>query len=106
MKITKKDISSAEIKVNIVDPKRTSNPNFLATVSVDFGDFFVRGFRIWQTKEGNEKFAKPPSFRCSGGGWLESFVIKKKFLWQALQRRMLEEHERALMDWSVKNIDR
>ena len=105
MRIAKQDIYSAEIKVNIIEPDKRNNPNFLAIVSVDFGNFFVRGYRVWQTKDTNKVFVAAPSFRCGGGGWLESFVIKEKILWQTLQKRILQEYEMALMNWSVRNAN-
>lgn len=103
MEISKQEIHSAKIKVSIVEPGKRSNPNFLATASVDFGNFFVRGYRVWQTKNTNEVFAAAPSFRCGGGGWLESFVIKDKVLWRILHKRILQEYEKALLDWSVRD---
>lgn len=102
MEMTSKDIDSAKIQIKIIDPKKRSNSNLLATASVDFNDFFIRGFCVWQTKETNIQFVKPPCIRVGGVGWLESFVIKKKPLWQLLCKRILEDYEKASMEWAVK----
>lgn len=104
MKITKKDIDSAKIKVTFIDPEKRRNQNLLATASVDFGDFFVRGYRVWRTKDAKTEFVNAPAFRGGGGGWVESFVIKNKKLWYHLQKLILLAFKKAEIDWSLKNV--
>jgi DNA-binding cell septation regulator SpoVG len=88
MKINIDDIT---IKIKIIDEVALK-----AIVSLNFGDFVVKGFRVQKSKFDDEKGAPkpwitPPVYRAGNGTYHPIFYIPDKDLWSQLQSKI--EHE-------------
>lgn len=87
----KLDADKVVIKVKVVDA-----PELKAIISLDFGDFVVKGFRIrksdFESPEGKKLWVTPPSYK-GAYKWHPIFYVPNKELWKRLEERMLEEYE-------------
>ena len=72
------------IRVKILDDKRTH-----AIITLDFGDFVVKGFRVQQSQftnfKGDNLWVTPPSYQ-SGGRYHPMFFVPEKEKWAALEQ--------------------
>ena len=71
-----------------------------AIVSINFGDFIVKGFRIQKSKYKNKQeeeglWVTPPSYRDSGGKYHPIFFSPDKLLWEQIKNKILEEYSKA-----------
>jgi len=84
-------IDEIDLKFKILDDKKTK-----AIITLDFGDFVVKGFRIsesnFENKEGDKLWLTPPSYN-GGGHWHPIFFMPDKDQWQKIEKRIFEEYE-------------
>jgi hypothetical protein len=90
MKITLGDI---KMKIKVLDDKKTK-----AMISLDFGDFIVKGFRVSESKfpnkEGEMLWLLPPSY-LGGGRYHPIFFMPDKEMWSELESLIWKEYKTA-----------
>lgn len=88
MSINYEDIS---IKVKVIEGQKLK-----AIISVDFGDFVVKGFRVmvsqYTNPKGDNLWLTPPSYRSTGGKYHPIFFMPNKSLWESLQAKIWDEY--------------
>ena len=84
------DLEKIFIKVKILQDENTK-----AIISVDFGDFVVKGFRVQKSQFENYKgdllWITPPSYR-GGPKWHPIFFMPDKELWNKFETKLWEEY--------------
>lgn len=87
------NIDEIELKIKILDEKKTK-----AIISLNFGDFLVKGFRItdsrFENKNGEKLWLIPPSYQ-GGGRYHPIFYIPDKELWSVLEDKIWKEYQKA-----------
>lgn len=98
------NIDEIQVKVKIIEEK-----NLKAIVSLDFGDFAVKGFRIagseYENSKGDKLWVTPPSYKNGGGRYHPIFYAPDKELWQKLEAKILEEYDRESKEYYKKRFD-
>jgi|SRR3989344_2711559 len=98
------DIEKIEIKIKVIEEKKLK-----AIITVNFGDFVVKGFRIAESEYLNERGEKlwltPPVFRDGGGRYHPIFFIPDKELWKKLEKKIWDEYDRQLNQYHKKRFD-
>ncbi len=83
-------LDEIKIKVKVTDGKMK------AIVSLDFGDFVIKGFRVQQSefenKNGNKVWVTPPCYK-SIYKWHPIVYFLNKELWKELEDRILKEYD-------------
>lgn len=86
------NIEEIIIKVKVVDQAKLK-----AIVSLDFGDFVVKGFRVqisqYENEKGDKLWITPPSYRAATGKYHPIFYVLKKDQWEVLEKRILDEYK-------------
>ncbi len=86
--IMKIKIDEIKLKIKILEDKKTK-----AIISLDFGDFVVKGFRIQESQyenyKGDKLWLTTPSYQ-GGGRYHPMFFIPDKELWQELEMKIWE----------------
>jgi DNA-binding cell septation regulator SpoVG len=92
------------IKIKVIEGEKLK-----AIISVDFGDFVVKGFRVMASQYTNPKGDKlwltPPSYQSAGGKWHPTFFMPDKSLWEALQAKIWDEYYKQINDHFKKRMD-
>lgn len=87
------NINEISLKIKILDDKKTK-----AIITLDFGDFIVKGFRIQESQFQNYKndniWLTPPSYPGSGR-YHPIFFMPNKELWKELEIKILEDYYKA-----------
>ena len=103
-------ITKLEIRTKILTDKKTK-----AIISVDFGAFVIKGFRVLESQFTNDKgdmlWLVPPSY-LGGGRYHPIFFMPDKKLWEELQKLILdnfykqrEEHNKKMIGLSDEEWD-
>lgn len=79
------------VKVKIVDEGKLK-----AIISLEFGDFLVKGFRIRSSEftdtRGDKLWLMPPSYQ-GGFKWHPIFFVPDKELWAKLENKIMSEYK-------------
>ena len=80
-----------------------------AIVSIDFGDFKIKGFRVntsdYKNKRGENLWITPPSYRDGGGKYHPIFYTSNKELWEKIESKLLDEYDKASKEYYKKRLD-
>lgn len=86
-------INKDEIRVKI---KFIEAQKLKAILSLNFGDFSVKGFRVTESDypnmRGDKLWLTPPSYRDSGGRYHPIFFMPNKELWKELESIIWDEY--------------
>jgi len=74
-----------EVQIN----KLNSESKVVAQAKINFGWFWLSGFKVVAGEEGKH-YVTPPSYK-SGFGWKPLFTTIKKTDWKEIQERIMEE---------------
>lgn len=89
----KLDLREIAIRVKVLQDKKLQ-----AIISLDFGEFVVKGFRIqgseYENYKGDKLWLTPPSY-MGGGHYHPIFFMPDKEKWKELELRVWEEFYRA-----------
>mgnify|MGYP001588880994 FL=1 len=98
------NIEKVEVKIKFIEEKKLK-----AIMSLNFGDFVVKGFRVAQSEYPNESgdnlWITPPSYRDGGGRYHPIFFMPDKELWKQLEKRLWEEYYRQNKEHYKKRFD-
>ena len=98
------DLEKIEVKVKVIEEKKLK-----AIISLNFGDFIVKGFRVAESKYANEKgdnlWLTPPSYPDGGGRYHPIFYMPNKELWQQLEKKIWDEYYRQKDEHYKKRFD-
>ena len=101
MKMNKDEI---KVKIKFIEEKKLK-----AIISLNFGDFVVKGFRIAESDYDNDRGDKlwltPPSYRDSGGRYHPIFYIPNKELWKELEGKVWDEYKLQSEEHYKKRFD-
>lgn len=80
------------VKIKFIEGK-----NLKAIITLDFGDFLVKGFRVlnsdYKNCEGDKLWLVPPSYQDSGGQYHPIFFCPdKEGVWQPLEKKVWDEY--------------
>lgn len=79
-----------------------------AIVSIDFGDFKIKGFRVntsdYENERGEKIWITPPSYRDGGGRYHPIFFTSNKELWKKIESKLLDEYHKASTEHYKKRI--
>ena len=96
----KHNLEEIVIKIKILQDKKTK-----AIISLDFGDFVIKGFRVtesqFENKQGEKLWLIPPSYQ-SGGRYHTMFFMPNKQIWEELQERIMNEYKKELKNFNLK----
>lgn len=85
-------IDEIQVKIKFVEEAQLK-----AILSLDFGDFIIKGFRVQESDHENDFGEKlwitPPSYRDRHGKYHPMFFIADKELWKELERKIWEEYK-------------
>lgn len=91
-----------KIKVKITEGK------IKAIVSLDFGDFIVKGFRIqesqYENTRGQKLWLTPPAY-LGGGRYHPIFFMPDKSLWEGLQTKIWDEYYKQINQHFKKRMN-
>lgn len=73
-----------------------------ARADVIFEDFTLKGFKVLEDNEKKKLFVTPPSYKHISMGWRPLFKTNKPEDWQEIQRRILEDYEKHLINDSLE----
>lgn len=76
-----------------------------AIVAIDFGDFKIKGFRIYLSKYENTFWVTPPCYKDHGGRYHPIFFLPNKELWEKVKFRLLDEFHKASEEYYKKRFD-
>ena len=80
-----------------------------AIISLNFGDFVVKGFRVsaseYENTQGDKLWLTPPSYRDSGGRYHPIFFIPNKKLWKELEGKIWREYKIQSEEHYKKRFD-
>lgn len=101
------------MKLNInnlkFDFKIIENQNLKTIISVNFGEFVIRGFRISESKYKNARGEKlwltPPSYLDGNQDYHPMFFIPNKKLWKELEDKMFDEYHKASKKHYAKRMN-
>jgi len=102
------NIGTADLKVSV---KIVEQKKLMAIASIDFGDFIIKGFRIYHSdykKEGSDEaelWIVPPSYRDGGGKYRPIFFAPDKELWRAIEVKISEAYQQASDEHYKKRFD-
>ena len=98
------DITEVDIKIKFLEQEKLK-----AIISLDFGDFTVKGFRVqkseYENSKGDKLWLTPPSYQGGGGKYHPIFYIPNKDLWIDLENRIWDEYEDQLKEYHKKQFD-
>jgi len=86
------NIEEIQVKTKFVDQAILK-----AIISLDFGDFTVKGFRVmkspYKNDNGEELWLTPPSYQGAGGKYHPIFFIPDKELWKKLEEKVWKDYK-------------
>lgn len=93
----------------IAEVKIIEDQKLKAIVSLDFGDFKIKGFRIMVSDHENHRGEKlwvvPPSYKGGGGSYHPIFFTPDKDLWLKIQDKILDEFEKKQKEYWAKRMN-
>lgn len=96
------NIEEISIKCKFIEEKKLK-----AIITLDFGDFVVRGFRIseseYENRQGEKLWLTPPSY-LGGGRYHPMFFMPDKELWQRLEEKIWDEYRRQSEEHFKKRL--
>lgn len=100
------NLNPKEVKIII---KLIDEPKLKAIISLDFGDFLVKGFRIITSKKypnqkGDLLWFVPPAYN-GGGKWRPLFFCPNKELWKEVESIVFEEYYRQQRRIMAERMD-
>ncbi len=99
-------INIDEISVKI---KFTEKDKLKAIITLDFGNFVVKGFRVmgseYENSRGEKLWLMPPSYRDGGGHYHPIFFMPDKELWQRLEEKIWDEYKKQQDEHFRKRFD-
>ena len=86
-----------------IDIKLTHDNKLKAMVTLDFGDFKIKGFKImisrYENKRGEQLWVVPPSFFGKDKRYHPIFFMEDKDLWSELENKILQFFQKT---YSIK----
>lgn len=99
-------ISEDEIIVKI---KFTEAKKIKAIISLDFGSFVVKGFRVMESQyenvNGDKLWLTPPSYQDSGGRYHPIFFMPDKERWKEIELMIWNEYAKQQTEHFKKRLD-
>lgn len=84
--------------------KVTSSSEMAAMITLDFGWFKVKGFRVrkseYQNRRGESLWLTPPAYQA-GGGYHPIFFVERKENWEKLEDKIYDAFNEALIVQSL-----
>lgn len=95
------NIEEIEVKIKFVDQALLK-----AIITLDFGDFVVKGFRVMKSNytDNNGLWLTPPAYPA-GGEYHPIFFMPNKERWQELEKKIWEEYEIQREEFHKKQFD-
>ena len=104
MKTMEINIDEIVVKIKFVEQKILK-----AIISLDFGSFVIKGFRVLESKyeniKGDKLWLVPPSYQGVGGKYHPIFFIPNKEVWLKLETRIWEEYYKQSKEYHKKQFD-
>ena len=98
------NIQEIQIKIKFVEQEKLK-----AIISLDFGDFIIKGFRVMKSEYkndyGDELWLTPPSYQGAGGRYHPIFFMPNKELWKQLEKKVWEEYRIQIKEFYKKQFD-
>ena len=98
------NIDEISVKIKFVEEKKLK-----AIITLDFGDFVVKGFRVsesdFENSRGEKLWLMPPSYRDGGGRYHPIFFMPDKTLWSELEEKIWDEYKRQQDEYFRKRMD-
>ena len=98
------NIQEIIVKIKFLEERKLK-----AIISLDFGDFSVKGFRVMESPHTNdyglELWFTPPSYSDKSGKYHPIFFIPDKNLWKELEKRIWEEYQKQQEEYYKKKFD-
>lgn len=80
-----------------------------AIVSIDFGDFKIKGYRILPSPNKNERgenlWVTPPCYKDGGGRYHPIIFLPNKKLWKKIESNLLDGFHKATDEHFKKRFD-
>ena len=80
-----------------------------AIVSIDFGDFKIKGFRVntseYKNERGENLWVTPPSYPDGSRRYHPIFFTSNKELWKKIESKLLDEYHKASEKHYKKRFD-
>lgn len=96
--------STINVKIKVVEEKKLK-----AIISISFGDFVIKGFRIMESEyanaNGDKLWVTPPCYNDSGGRFHPIFYMPNKELWQELEKIIWNEYYKQMGEYYKKRFD-
>jgi len=95
-------IEEIKVKIKIIEEKEMK-----AIITLDFGDFVVRGFRVriseYEDARGDKLWLMPPSYK-GGVKWHPIFFMPDKELWAKLEDKIMREYKAKDKEYYKKKL--
>jgi DNA-binding cell septation regulator SpoVG len=95
-----------KLKVRV---KPIEHEQLKAILSLDFGDWVIKGFRVLKSRYENQRgemlWLVPPAYKDRNEKYHPIFFVTNKELWQALEERIWEEYHREMEAHYRKRFD-
>jgi DNA-binding cell septation regulator SpoVG len=94
------NLDEIQVKIKYLDDKKLK-----AIITLDFGDFLVKGFRVMESQydnmSGDKLWLTPPTF-LRDGKYHPTFFMPNKDLWVSLEKKIWEEYKKQKNDYYEK----
>lgn len=98
------EIEKIGIKIKFIEEKELK-----AIITLDFGDFLIKGFRVsdsqYENRRGDKRWLTPPTYKDRGGRYHAMFFIPNKELWEQLEDKIWDEYEKQYPEYYKKKFD-
>lgn len=96
-------LNDIKVKIKIIEEKKLQ-----AIISLDFGEFVIKGFRLSYSdipnQQGDKLWLVPPSYRDSGGHYHPIFFIPDKPKWRTLEELICLEYKKQKEEYHKKRF--
>jgi len=98
------NLNEIAIKVKFVEESKLK-----AIISLNFGEFTIKGFRVMTSEykncKGDKLWLIPPSYRDSAGKYHPIFFAPNKDLWKELENIIWDEYQKQQEEYYKKRFD-
>lgn len=98
------DLEKLQVRVKPIE-----HDQLKAILSLDFGDWVIKGFRVLKSRYENQRgeylWLVPPAYEDKNGKYHPIFFVINKELWQSLEGRIWEEYHREMEAHYKKRFD-
>ena len=98
------NLDEIQVKIKFVEQKKLK-----AIITLDFGDFVIKGFRVMESEYKNESgdnlWLLPPSYKSGFGKYHPMFFMPDKEQWKELEKFLWDEYYRQSKEYNKKKFD-